>query len=463
VRRRQLSFFARNPQRVPNLPRWASAGDPPTPHAFLSRVAVVVVGLSLGIAGASAPAGAQQPVPAVSIRRVTWQEALDLAVARNPSAAVAALEIERAEGLLKEARAAWLPTLTGNLTYVRLNQARTFGGTVIAPVNSWDGALQLNVPIVAPIAWANSWHADDSRKIAIANADDLHRQIATAVGRTYLTVLLSHRELEVSARARENARAHYDYAHTRLQTGLGNGVDDARAEQELRTDEAQLKNAETALVRSQNALAVLLSEEELIDAADDVKLAGPPDPQSAVDQARQNRTDVRLLQAHRAATENLRNDEWVYYAPTLLAQVLAFRETQTPQQPGSGWQAAVVLSIPFYDGGARSGIHRERKAADEEARVQLDASLRQVSVEVRSAFRVVDNTDQSLLAARAAATAARTAAALADRSYRAGASTNIEVVDAERRARDADTQVALAEDAARQARLDLLLATGAFP
>ena len=30
-------------------------------------------------------------------------------------------------------------------------------------------------------------------------------------------------------------------------------------------------------------------------------------------------------------------------------------------------------------------------------------------------------------------------------------------------ARDADTQVALAEDAARQARLDLLLATGAFP
>jgi hypothetical protein len=37
------------------------------------------------------------------------------------------------------------------------------------------------------------------------------------------------------------------------------------------------------------------------------------------------------------------------------------------------------------------------------------------------------------------------------------------VVDAQRRARDADTAVALAEDAARQARLDLLLSTGAFP
>ena len=101
------------------------------PLSLSSRVAVVVVGVSLGIAGARAPARAQQPAPAhpaatATIRRVTWQEALDLAVARNPSAAVAELEIARAEGLLHEARAAWLPTLTGNLTYVRLNQARTF-------------------------------------------------------------------------------------------------------------------------------------------------------------------------------------------------------------------------------------------------------------------------------------------------------------------------------------------------
>ena len=62
--------------------------------------------------------------------------------------------------------------------------------------------------MIAPIAWVNSWHADDNRKMAMANADDIHRQIATAVGRTYLTVLLSHREVEVAcARARQRARA----------------------------------------------------------------------------------------------------------------------------------------------------------------------------------------------------------------------------------------------------------------
>jgi outer membrane protein len=135
----------------------------------------------------------------------------------------------------------------------------------------------------------------------------------------------------------------------------------------------------------------------------------------------------------------------------------------TPLQPGSGWQAALVLSIPFFDGGFRYGVEKERRAGDEEARAQLEGLLRQVSVEVRATFAVVHNADDSLQSSREAVRAALTAAALADKSYRAGASTNIEVIDAERQARDAESQVALAEDAARQARLDLLFATGAFP
>jgi len=48
-------------------------------------------------------------------------------------------------------------------------------------------------------------------------------------------------------------------------------------------------------------------------------------------------------------------------------------------------------------------------------------------------------------------------------SFRAGAATNIEVIDAERGARDADTAVAQAEDTLRRARLELLNALGRFP
>jgi len=399
---------------------------------------------------------------------VTWQKALELAAAHNTSTLVADQEIRRAEALVREARAGWLPTLAGNGSYTRIDSARYFNTmaampTLTTPAGSWNGNLALTVPIVAPGAWANDWHAQDARDLARVNAADARRQLATAVGRTYLTVILQHRQVEVAARARDTAKVHYDYAHTRLGLGLGNGVDEARAAQELHTDEAQLDNAQTALVRAQSALGVLLSAEDLVDVDDDVQLAAAPSAEVAIDDARKNRSDVRALQARKLSTEHLRRDDWVYYAPSLLAQAQAFKQTATLLQPGSGWQASVVLSIPFFDGGLRYGIARERTALDQEARIQLEAALRQVSVEVRTQFRVLESADRSLEAARQASSSAAQAAALADKSYRAGASTNLEVIDAERRARDAASEVALAEDNARQARLDLLLATGAFP
>ncbi|HSZ81667.1 MAG TPA: TolC family protein [Polyangia bacterium] len=395
--------------------------------------------------------------------KVTWAEALDRAFKNNATILVATQEIERADALVRQARGAWLPTLAGNGSLTRLNSARNFGGMQITPQNSWNANLTLNVPLISPLAWGNDAHAADGRDVAKASAADVRRELAVSVGRTYLTVLLQHREVEVAIRARDTAAAHYDYAHTRLTTGLGNGVDDARAEQELRTNEAQVKNAETALVRAQSALAILLSAEDLVDVADEVALDAAPTTDSALADARARRPDVRALQARRTATEHLRRDDWLYYAPSLLGQAEAFEETASPLQPGSGWQASLILAVPIFDGGVRYGVQRERRAEDEEARVQLEGLLRQVSVEVRSAFTIVRNADESLRSSRAAVTAALMAASLADRSYRAGASTNIEVIDAERQARDAESQAALAEDAARQARLDLLVATGAFP
>jgi outer membrane protein TolC len=408
-----------------------------------------------------AGAAEEQGGPEVPLR-VTWKQALERVQARNPSAITAEQEIVRADGLVREARGAWLPTLSANGSYQQLNAARAFEGTITTPERQWNGNLLLNLPLLAPLAWVNDAHAQDNRTVAVASAADVRRQLSAAVGRTYLAVVLQHREVEVAERARATAAVHYDYAHTRMLTGLGNGVDDARAEQELHTDEAQVKTARTALVRAQSALAVLLSEKTLVDAADDDVDLAAPQPETDADAAAR-RPDVRAQQARREAAGHLRRDEWAYYAPTLLAQAEAFRETVTPFQPGSGWQAAIVLSIPLFDGGVRYGIQRERRANDVEAQASLEGLLRQVSVEVRAALEVVHNADDGLAASRAAATAANTAAVLADKSYRAGASTNLEVVDAERQARDAASQVALAEDAARQARLDLLLATGAFP
>ncbi len=82
---------------------------------------------------------------------------------------------------------------------------------------------------------------------------------------------------------------------------------------------------------------------------------------------------------------------------------------------------------------------------------------------MRTAREAVQSAERGLASARAAADEAQQVVNITNVSFRAGAATNIEVIDAERAARDADTAVAVAEDTLRRARLDLLTALGRFP
>jgi outer membrane protein TolC len=149
----------------------------------------------------------------------------------------------------------------------------------------------------------------------------------------------------------------------------------------------------------------------------------------------------------------------------LLSAVLQpfYQHPATLTQPVTGWQAQLILTIPFYDGGLRYGLGHEREHLFSESLVALEGGLRQARSEVRAGFEGVQRADESLKSARDAARFADQALELANIAYRAGASTNIEVVDAERRARDAETAAVIAEDNARQARLELLAASGHFP
>jgi len=82
---------------------------------------------------------------------------------------------------------------------------------------------------------------------------------------------------------------------------------------------------------------------------------------------------------------------------------------------------------------------------------------------VRTALEAVRSTEKALTSAQAAAAQANAVVQITDTAFRVGATTNIELIDAQRGARDADTAGAIAEDAVRRARLEVLVAIGRFP
>jgi outer membrane protein TolC len=406
--------------------------------------------------------------PAFAQERLTLEEAVRRAIARNPTALIAGQEIRRAEGILKEARAPSLPVLTANGIATRNDAKRCNPGSAcdppVVPRDQVSGNIQLSVPLFAPQRWLSWAHAGDQLEIARTSLEDARRFVGVATARAYLAVMAQHRLVNITVQARDNAKAHLDDAHARFEVGSGNRLDEVRAGQELATDQSQLAQADANLVRAREALGVLVGADGPIEVEDRVELPAPPAPAEAIREAEESRPDVRASQQRKEAARTVLRDSWADYLPLLSAVVEPFANSpSTVTQPPSGWQAQLVLTIPLFDGGARDGLQRERSALYQESKAQLDGLLRQARSDVRAAFEAVQRADESVQSARQAARLAHDALEMTTLAYREGATNDLEVVDAQRRARDADVAALVAEDTARQARIDLLSASGRFP
>src|SRR5262249_21239081 len=155
---------------------------------------------------------------------------------KNPTVAAAAAGILRAEGLVRQARAATLLQLSGNVTTTTLNTGIEFSGQTVTPQNAVSLSLGAAMPIVAAAAWARRAQAEDRRGIAELTVADTRRQVALAAADAFLTIVASRRLVESNALARDAAKAHFDLATELEQKGTGSRLNALRAEQQYSTD-----------------------------------------------------------------------------------------------------------------------------------------------------------------------------------------------------------------------------------
>jgi outer membrane protein TolC len=436
-------------------------------RGFLSACTLTVGSLLAGVAAADT-APATVPTPAVDVPRppavaavgkdgptaeqLSFNEAVKRALDRNPTSRQAAEEIRRFHALMEEVRSQSLPTLIGTGLYAKVN------------ASYWEAQATLTVPVLYPRGWVQWQQAGDQVDVARANAADVRRTLAVTTARAYLTIITQKRLLETAIIARDNAKGHFDFTRAQLVGGVGNRLDEVRAAQELTTDEVNLQNQEVALFRAREALGVLVAGDGAMDVTEE-NLGKIPTLNDALNEAEKMRADVRARKRAAQAADRTVHQAFADYLPYLNFILFPYVQNEPSYQlPGTqGWEAEFVLTVPFYDGGLRYGQEKERKALANEAHLNVEETLRQAKSDVRAAFEEMQRADIALDQAQQSAAFAKQALDLANLAYRAGATTNLEVIDAERQARDAETQAAIAEDASRQARLDLLAASGRFP
>ena len=432
---------------------------------------VAVVWLVLG-------AGLQARPSAQTFEQVTFEEAVRRAVASHPTVRQATAGILRAESILQQVRAQSLPSLDATFGTNVINPVTMFSGSSINPRTQTVTTAGLSVPLLTPVRWAERHQAEDGVLVSLRAADEARRAGAIAAGEAYLAIITQRRVLELNERARDNARAHYEFANQRYEGGIGSRLNALRAQQELSGDEARVEDARLAIWRAQEALGVLIAADGPVAAAAEPVFEVPPETGSVGGGGQASgsglqvsgngdlmrRPDIRLLAQRQLAAERRAGDAWKEYlpsvtalfSPTMLAPTGLFANARS-------WRASVLFAVPLFDAGQRRGQAREREALVDVVRAERLNAERQASSEIRTAREAVVATERALQHARAAAGQANEVVRITDVAFREGATTNIEVIDAQRRARDAETAAAIAEDAMRRARLELLVATGRFP
>jgi outer membrane protein TolC len=413
----------------------------------------------MAVLACGSPVFAQPPQPS---ERVTFDDAIKRAIARNPSSAIAAADILRADGLLTQARSDTRLQITGNAIATTLNRGIEFDGTTVTPRSSVTGVLDFRYPLYAPVLWARRVEAADNRDVAVIGAAETRRQTAIATAEAYLAIIARRRVIEANVRSRDVASAHLDLASELEQRGSGSRLNRLRAAQEVSIDDGFIETARFALYAAQEALGVLLAADGPVDAADEPNFDVPPDP--ALGAALAARIDLKLFTAEQHAAERVLADNSKSYFPVL--DGIFEPQTTYPSQffvPANSWRALLQMNIVLFDSGSRAGERVIRQSAVDAARARVAGKTTTISSELRTAREAVASAERVLATERQAAEQANQVVAIVNISFRAGASTNIEVIDAQRRARDADTNVAVAEDAVRRARFDLLNALGRFP
>jgi outer membrane protein TolC len=409
--------------------------------------------LLLGLIAWPALAAAQ------TIERITFDEAIRRATTNNPTIQQAAAGILRAEALLQQVTSRTRPSLDASVGLDVIDPVTSFDGTNITPRAQSATSATFRAPIWTPLAWAQRVQAADQVIVAQSTVADVRRQLAVATADAYLAVIVQRRGLELNERARDAARAHFDFANQRFEGGLGSRLNMLRAQQELSSDEARVEDAQLAVRRAQEALGVLVVADGPVDASAEPVFDVPQDG-SPLDL----RTDIRLIAARQSAAERVLADSWKDRLPSLTA---LFTPVYTAPSglfaPSRSLRGSVLFSVSLFDSGLRTAQRLERSALLDSVRAERAGLERQVSSEVRTAREAVRLTERAVERARAAASQSEEVLRITDIAFREGATTNIEVIDAQRRARDAATTTAIAEDALRRARLELLVATGRFP
>jgi len=382
----------------------------------------------------------------------------------------AALEVEQADAVAREAGASFFPEITGNAGGSN-TQASTktaiYNSALPRIRNSRSASLSTSYELDL---WGRVRRANEAAKasqLATAYArDSVRLSVAGLVTATYLSLRAADAQLQTTAATLKSREESLKLVNTRIDAGLSAPVDGLQAATALSAAQAQQAEQTRQRALAEHQLALLTGDPSLKLAAGDLRsLPLPPQPPAGLPaDLVAARPDIRQAEQELVAANAGIGIAKAGYFPRLSLTASLGSESKTLSDlfsAGSGtWALGLGALMPILDFGRTSARVDQAKAVNQQSLIAWQNALAVAYKEVRDALVSLREDATADTAQQSRVDNAARVLAIVEKRYAAGHASYLEVLDAQRSHNDA----AIAAISARQARLlasvDLFKALG---
>lgn len=400
------------------------------------------------------------------VKKLSLEQALQIALSENASVKVADLEVQRTGYARKGSYAALFPQVDGSGSYQRtikkqvmymdFDMSKMMGGgaetQAAAPArsssdgfevgrwNTWSAGVSASMPLVNAQLWKSLKISDKDVELAVEKARGSRLETVTQVKKAYYTVLLAKEAFEVYKSVYENAVENLELTQKKYNAQRASELDLTRAKTAVANAVPNVYDAENSVELSLWQLKAVMgvaldenidTEGALSDYADKMLTESVPDTGLEYNstlrqldiQARQLADAVRVQQYANLPSLALA------FSYSLNAMTNDFNFSEYRWSPYSF--VGLSLNIPIFAGGKRYHAIKAARLQAEELDIQRVNTERQLQIAIRQYVGTMDTAIKSYASAGSAVETAAKAYIIAKQSYDVGRSTLTDLGDAQ--------------------------------
>ena len=358
---------------------------------------------------------------------------IELALANNRDLRVAALNVERTRAQYQVQQAGSLPSVVVGASATRSkdvgNQFSTSLGLVAFELDFFGRVRNLNEAALQVFL-----QTGESRRSAQIS-------LIAETANAWLTLAADLERQRLAEHTLESRRHSHELTQTRRRLGAIGGLALAQSQTALESARADLASYAPQIAQDRNALALLAGiavPEKLLprtDAAGAMELAVLPAPPSGVPSSvLQRRPDVLAAEHELRGTHaNIGAARAALFPLITLTGSAGGASTELSKLFNRGtWSFGPSLSLPIFDGGAARANAQAAGVDREIALARYDKAVQTAFREVADALAVSATLGERLSAQQTLYEATRRQLELAEVTYRAGGSSQLDLLDAQR-------------------------------